>query len=653
MFGKLATRNVKRQIGNYLIYFITVSITVALMFAINNIFYSKQLLEYSESMSQLRSGLIIISLFVSFIVAFVLGYATAFMLKLRKREFGTYLTLGMTRRNILTIFIIETMVMCAIALGVGIFLGLFIYQGLMMVIARLMEIDYVFASYSMQGLVVTIILVSSVFIFSSLISLLYLKKVSIYNLIHDDKKVAKGIKHPILWIMVTITSLAGIIASCFVFKYDINQTFLYKSDGSLMLISIAVIGVLIIVFHIGLARSVVNLMLKRKRLCSRGTNTFTLRQLSGQLGASSMMAGFLAFLIAFAVIGANVSFVQKVSERVSLDQGYPFDISYIFETKEGEPPIGLEEAKDIINQYTKINSTIDYSLYTTENNYLHSFTQWSGENYSSLYDSFLRESDYIRLMTALGKKPVDLNGGFIIIDGIGFVAGSNFNNVKLNLNGKTYPFSGIENFPNFSHAYFIIVIADEAVVGMSEQMTCAGMDTADNKYDAEGLRSKLSYTDTIDNDIRIERCNYNIKEYARIQRNSNSAIFVISTLYVAIVFVFMALAMLALKILSGLSEDKRRYNILYQLGAGQKEQCKTLFRQIFIFFFLPFALPMLLSIPAAYICGHIIKMSGFGEHISEVYINCITITTVLTIIYILYFMATYLIAKKNIIRARI
>lgn len=93
------------------------------------------------------------------------------MLKLRKREFGTYLTLGMTRRNILTIFIIETMVMCAIALGVGIFHGLFIYQGLMMVISRLMEIDYVFASYSMQGLVVTIILVSSVFIFSSLISL--------------------------------------------------------------------------------------------------------------------------------------------------------------------------------------------------------------------------------------------------------------------------------------------------------------------------------------------------------------------------------------------------------------------------------------------------------------------------------------------------
>ena len=41
---KLAARNVKRQIGNYLIYFITVSLTVALMFAINNVIFEEQLL---------------------------------------------------------------------------------------------------------------------------------------------------------------------------------------------------------------------------------------------------------------------------------------------------------------------------------------------------------------------------------------------------------------------------------------------------------------------------------------------------------------------------------------------------------------------------------------------------------------------------------
>lgn len=652
MFGKLAIRNVKRQIGNYLIYFITVSITVALMFAVNNVIYNKELQEFAKSMSELRSGLIGISLFVSLIVAFVLGYATSFMLKLRKREFGTYLTLGMTRHNILIIFIIETMVMCAAALGLGIVLGLFTYQGLMMIISKLLELEFVFASYSLQGLVLTIVLVCSVFILASLTSAFYLKRVSIYHLIHGGQKVSKKVKHPVLWVIVTLVSFAGIIASCFAFEYSVEQTSFHQSNGYDMFSSITALGVFLIVFHIGLARSAVNLMLKSKRICSRGTNTFTLRQLSGQLGASSVMAGALAFLIAFAVIGANVSLVQKVSEQVSLDRSYPFDISCAF-NKEEEPPISLEKGKDIINQYTKIESSIAFSMYTTGDSYLHSFTQWSGEGYSGLYDMFLRESDYIRLMKALGKEPIDLNGGFIINDAVGYVSGSDFSSAELNLNGKTYAFNGVQDFPVFSRAFFFIVIADEAVVGMSEQMKCAAINTADEKYDAEGLRAALTYTIETDDGIHFEQSNFSIKEYVRIQRSSNTAIFVVGALYIAVVFVFMAMAMLALKVLSGLSEDKRRYDILYRLGTGQQEQNKTLFRQIFSFFFLPFALPMLLSIPVALICGQIMKLSGFTDQIGVVYTNCLGIAAVLTIIYILYFMVTYLIAKRNVVRTRI
>ena len=54
MFVKLAFRNVRRQLGNYLIYFITVSITVALMFAVNNVIYSPQMLQRAELMRELK-----------------------------------------------------------------------------------------------------------------------------------------------------------------------------------------------------------------------------------------------------------------------------------------------------------------------------------------------------------------------------------------------------------------------------------------------------------------------------------------------------------------------------------------------------------------------------------------------------------------------
>ncbi len=104
-----------------------------------------------------------IVIFISAIVAFVLSYATSFMLKLRKREFGTYLTLGMTRRNILIIFLSETSIIGLLALGMGLVIGLFIYQGLSALMMRLLEMKFTLSVYSPAGLMLTIGLVAGIF----------------------------------------------------------------------------------------------------------------------------------------------------------------------------------------------------------------------------------------------------------------------------------------------------------------------------------------------------------------------------------------------------------------------------------------------------------------------------------------------------------
>lgn len=166
----------------------------------------------------------------------------------------------------------------------------------------------------------------------------------------------------------------------------------------------------IVLFHAGAAKSIVNLLLKNKRFKNRGTNAFTLRQLSGKLGSNSALAGALAFLIAFAVIGSNVSFVQKISNDATLDKNYPFDISATLERGEAHP-FPFDEAERIIEKYTAIEEKLYYSTYTSENNYLHSFTKWSGEGYGGLYDTFMTESDFNKIYGALGFAPIDLKGG--------------------------------------------------------------------------------------------------------------------------------------------------------------------------------------------------------------------------------------------------
>jgi phosphotransferase system glucose/maltose/N-acetylglucosamine-specific IIC component len=55
----------------------------------------------------------------------------------------------------------------------------------------------------------------------------------------------------------------------------------------------------------------------------------------------------------------------------------------------------------------------------------------------------------------------------------------------------------------------------------------------------------------------------------------------------------------------------------------------------------------------AFICGQIMKLGGFSELTSQSYSNSVMISLSLIAIYTLYFMATYLIAKRNIINERL
>lgn len=650
MFAKLAFRNVKRQVGNYLIYFITVSLTVALMFAVNSAIFSEELLERASAIAELRAGLIALTVFISLIVALVLGYATSFMLKLRKREFGTYLTLGMTRKNILSVFLLESLILCAASLGTGLALGLLFYQGLNGGRHQFDGDEFAFAAYSAKGFFLTIGLVCIVFALASLTSALYLKRVSVYNLIHGDKKVEKGVRFPAFWLAVTLLSLAAVVGSCIVFSLQIEKTMKGGGSGFGMFGALAVLAAAIVLFHAGAAKSIVNLLLKNKRFKNRGTNAFTLRQLSGKLGSNSALAGALAFLIAFAVIGSNVSFVQKISNDATLDKNYPFDISATLERGEAHP-FPFDEAERIIEKYTAIEEKLYYSTYTSENNYLHSFTKWSGEGYGGLYDTFMTESDFNKIYGALGFAPIDLKGGFKIVADDARVENFDFSAAVLEADGKAYFYRGTEKgFPRLKYSYFFAVVPDEAAAALSLECEGAAYTLEKGKYDARGLREELLYEYKYEGGYTYLYCDYKIREYARMDLNAGTAVFIVAALYIAVVFVFMAMAILALKTLSGIADDKRRYEVLYRLGADRGEQSRTLFRQTFSFFFLPFALPILLSIPSGMICRQIMTSSGYMLAASKMLAVAGCIALVMTAIYVLYFSATYLVAKRSVIR---
>ena len=64
-----------------------------------------------------------LSVFVSFVLAFLIIYANRFLMKRRNREFGIYLTLGMGKQKVSPILDLDTLVVGIGSLAAGLAIG--------------------------------------------------------------------------------------------------------------------------------------------------------------------------------------------------------------------------------------------------------------------------------------------------------------------------------------------------------------------------------------------------------------------------------------------------------------------------------------------------------------------------------------------------
>ena len=123
MLFKIALKNMGKSIRDYAVYFFTIVIGVAIFYIFNSLEsqtvmmnVSKDTREIIKMMITIMSGL---SVFVSFVLAFLIIYANRFLMKRRNREFGIYLTLGMGKRKVSAILVLETLVVGIGSLAAG------------------------------------------------------------------------------------------------------------------------------------------------------------------------------------------------------------------------------------------------------------------------------------------------------------------------------------------------------------------------------------------------------------------------------------------------------------------------------------------------------------------------------------------------------
>ena len=122
MYFKLAIKNVRKSVKDFTIYFLTLAFGVCLFYVFNSIESQQSMLDISESQHELleimTQTLGYVSVFITFVLGFLIIYANNFLIRRRKKELGLYMTLGMDRSKISRILIAETFLIGVVALAV-------------------------------------------------------------------------------------------------------------------------------------------------------------------------------------------------------------------------------------------------------------------------------------------------------------------------------------------------------------------------------------------------------------------------------------------------------------------------------------------------------------------------------------------------------
>lgn len=336
MLNKLALRNAGRLWKDYLLYFLTLSMIVSLMFSFHSLLFSKDIYEMihfgnggelSTAGTMLIAFMAISTVVIFVISAWLIQYMTRFILERRSREFAVYLLAGMKKKQMVCLYSKENFYLGICALCAGLLLGCGMRQALFFAFYKSIGKHYELMKQSLQAnvfaLLLTVILYGVCFIAALIWSKNRFFRMEIIHLLRMDRQnETMSDKHSILWKRLFFLSLGNIV----LFYFLMFTGRITKWTAMLEMIGLTVT---FYVFYLGLSAFLMKYIEKRGRLIYKRDAIFLMRQFSSKMRNNCFVLGTLSLLFLFALVGSSLAFMLSDYQKKQLDVEYPFDVIMI------------------------------------------------------------------------------------------------------------------------------------------------------------------------------------------------------------------------------------------------------------------------------------------------------------------------------------
>lgn len=672
MHFKLAIKNVKKSFKDYAVYFFTLIVGVSIFYMFNSMDSQTIMLNLSDTkhdmLDTMNEALGIMSIFVAFVLAFLIIYASRFLMKRRKKEFGIYMLLGMKKQKISKIILTETLFVGIISLIIGLGIGIGLSQLMSVVVANMFEADMTkFAfTFSKAALGKTILYFAVIYIVVMIFNVISVNMCKLIDLINSSKKTEK-VKLKNMALCIIIFLIAATMLGYAYYNVTANKGANIDTEGKFILMIVLGIVSTFLLFW-SLSGMLLKIAISMKKMYYKGVNSFVVKQLSSQVNTTVFSMSIICLMLFVTICIFSTAMSLKDSMNRKVNELAPVDInlnSYLANNSAGT----VEEvlAKNNIDMNKIFKDIVSMNTYTTEQVKLEDILKDVKEevlieNPSMSYslvgeETLIKISDYNKVAKLLEKETFSLaEDEYIIIADQEYMT-SVYNQAlqigtKFAINGKEYKpkykkvkninLSLDENYTSFG----TIILPDTALEGAKK---------GTNKVYANYRENTKEEKQNIEKEI-LQLQDKMYKEYSfyiltRQQIADESigfgAMVVFIGLYLGIVFLISSGAILALKELSESNDNKERYDILRKIGTDEKTINKALFKQIGIFFLFPLILAIIHSIPGINVATTMIESLGKGNLLTSVLITA----GFLILIYGGYFVISYY-SSKRIIREK-
>lgn len=643
--SKLSLRNAKRQAKDYLVYFVTIVLTVALIYAFNGLVFSEELLALSYLMESLPLMVTLASIVVVCIMGWLVHYTTGFMLSRRSREFGTYILIGLENKQVARLFFLENLAVGGCALATGILLGNLIYQALRAMVLALFGMPYHFGfAFSLRAVGLTLLYFLLIYLFAQIKSRKRIRSMKIYDLIYFERQNEEAVFHTSgmrrkIFVVSVVLGVAG--------------TFLLLA-GSLLfgLIGAGCIIAFLYGFFGSFSSGVPAWFEKRPAHKYRGVTLLIFRTLSAKLATMGIVMATVSLLFTAVLIAQGSGLIFRDLFQNRAIQTTVFDLCIGFTDSDiSASTLLLKPYLDYIDANIPLTDSRQYEVYLSENAQITDYVE-EHTTYFRYYtnDTVMKYSDYAALRAMLGYPEVSLDSDGYLIHSTFYLQYLINYDLPVTIGGSTLMPQGVhtEHFNQYmwdtNGMGFILVVPDEIAqacsVSHSLYVAMTAEPVTEEQFDAlRAIRNDDSHPKY---DTLLSKTN------EATEAAASTAVIVFPLYYLALVLAMTAATILTIQQFSETGRYQRQFKLLQKLGMDRRDMEKALRYQLAFYYAMPALPPILIAVPFILNLGGAVEPGIMVGSSHPAIISLVTLG-LFFLIYAVYILMSYTSIKRNVL----